>query len=147
MILNQLIAQTVDFGGGLKPPMENAYTEGVTQGTTVLSTTVNVISTIVGALTVLGGLFFIVYFFMGGFSWIAAQGDSSKIEKAREQMIQGVLGLVVMIISYSLIGIIGSVIGLDLINLESTLKTVLPGYSPPGIPDFPEIPGPSPQEF
>ena len=123
----QILADGEMFGGGIKPPIENEYTEGVTQGENVLATLATVLSNIIGSLTILGGLFFVVYFFMGAFQWISAGGDSSKIEKARDQMIQGVLGLLVMVISYSLIGIISRVIGLDLINIEETIGNLVPG--------------------
>lgn len=123
----QLLANKDMFGGGIKPPIENEYTQGVTQGNNVLATLATVLSNIIGSITILGGLFFVVYFFMGAFGWISAGGDSGKIEKARGQMIQGVLGLLVMVISYSLIGIISSIIGLDLINIEETLENLIPG--------------------
>ena len=123
----QILAGSDRFSGGIKPPMENEYTQGVQLGENVLGTVATVLSNIIGSLTVLGGLFFVVYFFMGAFKWITAGGDSGKIEKARDQMIQGVLGLLVMVISYSLIGILSRVIGLDLINIEETLKGLVPG--------------------
>ena len=129
-MIKQLSSFTISadlFGGGIQPPIENEYTQGVTQGNNVLETVATVLSNIIGSLTVLGGLFFIVYFFMGAFKWITASGDSGKIESARDQMFQGVLGLIVMVISYSLIGIISSIIGLDLINIAETLEKLVPG--------------------
>lgn len=116
-----------DFGGGIQPAVRNEYTQGAAQGDNAFSIVALVISNIIGVITVLGGLFFIVYFFMGAFSWITAGDDSGAVEKARTKMMNGVLGLIVMIISYSLIGIVGRVVGLDLINIEKTLSPLNPG--------------------
>jgi len=52
------------------------------------------------------------------------------VEKARNRMTQGVLGLIVMVMAYSIIGIISHIIGLDLINLGDTIKTLKPSFVP-----------------
>lgn len=119
------IAQA-DFGGGLQPPIENAYTEGVTQGTTALSSVELFISNVIGILTTVAGIFFIVYFVMGAFKWVTAGGESSKVQKARDQMIQGVLGLVLIIAAYGVIGVIGAIIGLDILQPAAILENLLP---------------------
>jgi hypothetical protein len=116
-----LLAQ---FGDGFTPPVDNAYTSGAAENP--LNNLVVFISNTIGFITILGGLFFIVYFVLGTFAWITSGGDSGKIEKAREKMLQGVLGIVILVISYSLIGIIGTIVGVDLINLEATIRKVLP---------------------
>lgn len=118
------------FGNdGILPPTNSSYTNIGTGADSKLNPIANLVkflSNLIGVLTILAGLFFIVYFVMGAFGWVTAAGDSGKVEKARNKMVQGFLGLVVIVISYSLIGIIGKVIGVDLINLETTIRTVLP---------------------
>ncbi len=91
---------------------------------------VKLLSNIIGFITLLGGLFFIVYLFLAAFDWLSAGGDSGKVEKARNRMTQGVLGLIVMVMAYSIIGIISHIIGLDLINLGDTIKTLKPSFVP-----------------
>jgi len=84
------------------------------------------ISNIIGFLTVLGGIFFVVQFVLAAFNWITSGGDSSKIQKARDKMVQGALGLIVVIASYALIGLIGSIIGLDLLNVGKQIENLVP---------------------
>jgi hypothetical protein len=74
------------------------------------------ISRIIGGVTILGGLTFLMYFIMGAYEWISAGGDSGKIQKARDKMLQGVTGMVIMIAAYGILGIIGTIVGFDLLN-------------------------------
>lgn len=123
--MNNLIAQA-DFGGGLQPPIANEYTEGVTQGTTALARGELIISNIIGILTTVASVFFVVYFVLGAFKWVTAGGDSGKVQKARDQMIEGVLGLVLIVAAYGVIGIIGSIVGLDILQPAAGLRQLIP---------------------
>ncbi len=127
MQITSLISQnTLDFGDGLQPPMENSYTQGADDNLGVLFILARVISSILGTITVLGALFFIVYFFIAAFSWITGADDASKVEKARTRMIQSVLGLVVLVVSYSLLGVISSIVGIDFLNIAKTIQSIIP---------------------
>lgn len=127
-----LLAQSSDIPlGGFTPPTES-YSAGSADG--VAEATGNLelfISNLIGFLTVLGGIFFVVYFVMAAFSWITAGGDSGKISTARDKMVQGVLGLIIIIVAYSLIGLIGGIIGLDLLNVGQQIETLIPGGGTP----------------
>lgn len=79
------------------------------------------ISHVLGLITVVGSVFFIVNFFLAALSWLTAQGDSSKIQKSRDQMIQGVVGLVIIVGSYGIIGLIGTIVGLNLLSPKEAL--------------------------
>ncbi len=112
---------------GTFTPPTNAFSAGAgsdTSGVTAAQYLEKFISNAIGALTIIGGLFFIFYFVMGALNWITAGGDSGKITKARDQMIQGVTGMVVIVISYGLIGIIGSFVGLDLLHPANTFLNI-----------------------
>jgi len=123
--MSKLIAQAVQFGGGFKPPTD-AYSETgqTTEGT--LSNLELFISNIIGVLTLLAGIFFIIYFILGAFKWVTAGGDSGKVGKARDEMVQGVLGLIIIVMAYGIIGIVGSILGLDILNPAAVLETLVP---------------------
>jgi len=115
------------FGKGLQPVVNNAYTKGVTDNNTNALTTLELfISNMLGLGTVIGSIIFIVYFLLGGISWIGAGGDSSKINKARDQMIQGALGLIVLVAMYAIVGLIGTIVGLDILNPATVLFNLIP---------------------
>ncbi|MBP7774942.1 hypothetical protein KA078_04080 [Candidatus Woesebacteria bacterium] len=79
------------------------------------------ISHMLGLLTIIGSIFFVVSFFLAALNWISAQGESAKLQKSREQMIQGVVGLVIIIASYGIIGLIGTVVGLNLLSPKEAI--------------------------
>jgi hypothetical protein len=74
------------------------------------------ISTIITTLTVVGGLAFVIFFFMAAFKWILSSGDKTMTEEAKSQMTNAVIGLIIMIVSYFIIGIVGGVLGLNILN-------------------------------
>ncbi len=97
------------------------------------------LSRVIGGLTTLSSFFFLLYFVLGTFSWVTAGGDQSKISKARDQMVQGALGMIVIVGAYSVIGTIGTVLGLKLLSPADQLRSVfgldaVPGVSTPARP-------------
>lgn len=127
-VLATRIADQVNLGG-FEPPSEAWKVETGSAAEAKASTLSNLelfISNLLGIITVLASLFFIVYFVSAAFKWSTAGGDSGKIEKAREQMIQGALGLILMIASYSIIGLLGRIIGLDILNPAQMIDQLIP---------------------
>lgn len=120
--------QPASFGQGIKGLSSFG---GILAGSNPADSTANaltnveiIISRILGGLTTLATIFFIIYFVLGTFGWITAGGDSSKINKARDEMVQGVLGMIVVIVTYVLIGLIGNVIGLDVLNPAQQIRDI-----------------------
>lgn len=67
-----------------------------------------------------GGLLVFVYFMWGAIEWITAGGDSAKVGKARDKITQSVVGLIVLVASFTLIGLISQVFfgpGFNLLEL------------------------------
>lgn len=74
------------------------------------------LSSIITTLTIVGSLTFVIYFTMGALKWITAGGDKTKVGEAQSQMTQGAIGLIAMVASYFIIGIVGAVLGLNILN-------------------------------
>jgi hypothetical protein len=119
-----LIADTANFGTGLNP--SNPATSGLAAFNTAdpLSSTELLFSQIIGFITLLGGMIFIVMFLNGAFKWIAGGEDSAKIQKARDLMVQAVIGLIVMVAGYGIIGLVGSIVGFDMLNPAENARTI-----------------------
>ena len=96
------------------------------QGDSSLTNMELVISRIIGGLTIIGGIFFVVYFMLASFTWVTAGGDAGKIQKSRDQMVQGVLGLIIIIIAYSVVSAIGTVIGINVLNPSAQVREIFP---------------------
>lgn len=122
--LSTLIAQGTLELGTFKPATE-AYSEGseTTQG--ALSNLESLISNLIGLLTALGAIMFVIYFIVGAFEWITSGGDKGKLEKARNRMLQGMLGMILVVASYSLLGLLSGVIGIDFLNPAKQIEEII----------------------
>jgi hypothetical protein len=113
------------FGNGFIPPVDNVYTKDAA-GEGVVNVVAKGISNLIGVLTVVGGLFFIINFFMGALGWITAGEDTGKVEKARTRITHAAIGLVLVVAAYGIVGLVGNVIGLDILNIGDALKALNP---------------------
>lgn len=84
------------------------------------------IGDIIGIITALAALFFIVYAFLAAFQMVTAGGDSGKVTKARDRLTWGVLGLVLIVATYSIIGLIGSLVGINILNPGDLIQSIVP---------------------
>lgn len=82
------------------------------------------LTSMVTTLTIVGSLAFVVYFFIGTLKWITAGGDKGKVSEAQAQMTQGAIGLIAMVSAYFIIGIVGAVLGLDILNPMKALQRI-----------------------
>lgn len=105
-------------GGLTNPAIDSALGEGVeaaSSGATFLSYFI----TIWRALITVGSLAVIIMFLWGAIDWITAGGDSGKVGKARDKITQAVIGMVILVGSFIIIGFVGQLFfeGFDLLNL------------------------------
>lgn len=113
-------AADIDVGGitGIGPfGFENQTVSGTTTKTQ-LST---ILSVLVTTMTVIGGLAFVIFFTLGGLKWLTAGGDKGKVTEAQTQMTEGVIGLVAIVAGLFITGIVGGVLGIDILNPFKTL--------------------------
>ena len=127
MFVKEILAKEVPLppiGGseGLGP-WGNIVKEGgadVTKAGTVFN---QIISNIIGVITIIGGIWFIFTFILGAFSFLTAGGDKAKMEDASKKITQGVIGIVVLAGAYALISLLGTILGYNILNpLEVILQ-------------------------
>jgi len=94
-------------------------------GADYLSSMEKIISTALTVLTIVGGIMFTFYFLMGGLTWITGGGQKDKVEKAKGMMTNGAIGLIIIVVSYSITWIIGKVLGLDILNPAQTIEGLM----------------------
>ena len=129
MFLNLFAVQLAQFGSGLQPPSD-AWSKGSASGSTAaLNNMTEMISSVITIATVVAAIFFIIYFLLAAFSWITSEGDSGKLTKARNQIIHAVIGLILVVTAYAIIGLIGSIVGIDILNPAAILQSVIPSSS------------------
>jgi hypothetical protein len=125
MMQLQLPAKLIQLGQ-FSPPTNTDWTTNVSTAEGATSTMELIISSVIGLFTIGGALLFVYAFIQGAVEWITAGGDSGKIQKARDRMIQGTIGLIVLVIAYAVIGLIGSVVGIDILNPAAQLIELAP---------------------
>lgn len=127
----KLLAQTTLDLGNLSPPT-TAFAPDVTKtGAGVVGgPIVEFISNLLGFITGLAGILFLIYLIFAGLSWVSSGGDKGKVEAARNQMTQAALGLVVVIAAYAIAGVVGRVLGLDILNPVKVIETIIPKTTP-----------------
>ena len=60
----------------------------------------NIVGTVIGAFLSLLGIFFIGLLIYGGYNWMTARGDETKVEKAKKTITNAVIGLIVIVSAY-----------------------------------------------
>lgn len=73
------------------------------------------ISNIIGILSVVAGLMFIIQFIIGGLNWITSSGDKTKLEKAQQTLLNSAIGLIIVLGAYALISLVAAVLGFDIL--------------------------------
>ena len=111
-----LLAKVIDLnntiGGpglgiiGNKPP---------TTGEAALTTITNVVSAIIGFMTVAAGIWLIFQIIVAGFNWIGSAGDKSKLETARNRLTNALIGIVIVAAGWSILALAGKFLGWDIL--------------------------------
>jgi len=76
----------------------------------------NVLSNIIGIMTIIAGLWFIFQFIIGAFSYLTSGGDKAKTEEARQKITTALIGLVIVIAAIFIIDLIGKLLGLEILR-------------------------------
>lgn len=91
---------------------------------------VKLISSVIGFLTIVAGLGFFLYFLLGGLSWLTAGGERDKVEKAKNQMTNAAIGLIIVIAATTISALVGQVLGIDILFINQTPDATIEGLSP-----------------
>jgi len=69
----------------------------------------------------LGAIMVLLYFILGAVEWITSGGDKNKLENARNKMLHAILGLVILVSSFVVIGFVSGGLfaeNFDILNLQ-----------------------------
>lgn len=75
-----------------------------------------VISVIIGVMTAVAAIWFIFQFIIAGYQWIQSGGDKNNLTQARDKITNSFIGLVIVVSAWIVIGVIGGVLGLSILN-------------------------------
>jgi hypothetical protein len=77
----------------------------------------SIISGLVGALFVAGFLLAFVNLIMGGLNWTTASGDKAKLEAARAQITNAIMGIIIVGAAYAITSLLANFFGFSLDTL------------------------------
>lgn len=83
------------------------------------------ISSTIGLITIIGIIWTIITLMTGAIGYITSGGDKASVEAARKKMTHGLIGLVIIIVSMFIIGLAGSIFGIDFLNFLSLFNTLI----------------------
>lgn len=110
-MFEQILAQE-----GLKNPiLQGSLGKG--SEATGLTNAGNLISAIISLFLLVSLIASLIYFIIGGLSWILSDGDKGKLEQARNRITQAIIGLIIVASSWAIWTLVGNFIGLDVNNL------------------------------
>jgi len=107
--------------GAYEPEVE----EGISSSGSMLS---KILTNVITFLTIVGALMFAIYFITGALSWISAGGKAEKVKEAKDKMTNAAIGLIVIVAAYSVIYIVGKVLGIPILEPGKYLPKLGPGY-------------------
>lgn len=71
------------------------------------------VKNVISLFFVFGGIATLLYFVWGAFDWITSGGDKEKVAGARKKMTNAIIGLVLLSLSYFIVGLVGEVVGFN----------------------------------
>ena len=86
-----------------------------TSGTMALTQITGAISAIVGFMTIVGSIWFMFQLLFGGYEWISSAGDTKKLTTARQRIMNGFFGLVIIIATWIIMAVVGQFFGYDIL--------------------------------
>lgn len=84
----------------------------------------NIISSVIGIITVIAIIWFIFLLIIGAVGIMTSGGDKAKLQSARSRITWGLVGLVVVVAGIFIIQLVGSFIGLDILNIGETIQNL-----------------------
>lgn len=99
---------------------------GIQVGSDPILTLENIISKVIGILTIIAIVYFTVQIIISGFSFMSAQGDSKAVEVSKKKITNNILGLVIVILAYAMGALISKLLGIsDPFNLNNVLSPII----------------------
>lgn len=107
MMVFGAIALTVPVYAAFTPgaptgALEEAVNDTTLAGGNANSQIFNIIGRLINIALGLLGIVFFIYVVWAGFIWMTAGGDETKVKKATQMLIQGTIGLVIILAAYAI---------------------------------------------
>lgn len=82
-----------------------------------------IISNLLGLMTIIAGVSFLIYFMFGAVNWITSGGDQPKTQAAKLTITNALIGLVISVIAYPVALLISRLIGIPLADPQELINS------------------------
>jgi len=87
----------------------------------------NTISTIVGVMTVIAFVWFVILFMTGALGIMTAGSDKAKLEGSRQKLMNGIIGIVVVVAAVFIVDLVGGFLGIEnILDPGTIIDTISP---------------------
>lgn len=88
----------------------------------------NVISAIIGVMTVVAGIWFVLNILIAGIQWVGASGDKNSLEQAQKRITSALVGLIIVVAGWTILSLVGKFLGYDILitNPDAVIKSISP---------------------
>ncbi|RJR26047.1 hypothetical protein C4578_00195 [Candidatus Microgenomates bacterium] len=83
-----------------------------------------ILSLILGVVTIIAFIWFIISVFTAAFGFLASGGDKVKTQNAQKQLTNALIGLVLIISSLFFVKLVGVVFGVDVLSINDLLNAL-----------------------
>ena len=67
---------------------------------------------------ILGSLAVILFLILGAIDWISSDGDPEKLKKARNKIVDAIVGLGILVASFAIVKFLEWIFGFDILNIS-----------------------------
>ncbi|MFC1727725.1 hypothetical protein ACFL0Y_04340 [Patescibacteria group bacterium] len=124
MFENKLLAQVPHPLGRTFEGLGPLGTADLLSRTTTVSFFNKIVSTAIGVMTVIAGLWFVFQFILGGFNFLTAGGDKSKTQEAQKKITNAAIGIFIVVAAMFIVDLIGRVLGLEILSPGSFILSI-----------------------
>lgn len=74
-----------------------------------------ILSAVIGVMTVAAGIWFLFNFLIGAIQWISAGGDKNSLQQSQQRILNAFIGLLIVVAGWTILSLAGTFFGLDLL--------------------------------
>lgn len=123
--MNKLAQIPVAPSGGFDLPGNLGNGDQYNSAATTGSTLAQVISTAIGVMTAIAFIWFVILLFLGAIQYLTSGGDAKAVEGAMSKIRTALIGLVIVISAIFFIQLVGTIFGLEILNIQTTFTNLV----------------------
>ncbi|MGB9911499.1 MAG: hypothetical protein ACPLKP_02735 [Microgenomates group bacterium] len=121
-MVSNLLAKEYDLGpiGGKNTPGLGPWSFLAEEKSIIISARVftDIISRIIGVMTIIAGIWFIFQFIIGAYSFMTAAGDQQKTANATKKITSALIGLLIIVFAYAVMSLLSSLLGFEFLEVQ-----------------------------